>query len=214
MVTYTELQQTLRDYLETPDEARFEANIDRFIRQAEERIYYLVQLPFFRRNVTGTLNTDNPYLLQPTDFKFAYSLCAGTGAAKRFLISKDVNFMREAFPDATVTGLPRYYALFDETSFIVGPTPDQDYPAELHYSHEPESIVDASSGTTWLGDNAEDAMIYGSLVEAYTFLKGDEDLMTAYSERFGVAVRRLKNLGEAHNRRDAYRSGEIRREVS
>lgn len=210
----TELRQLLRDYLETPDEPRFEANVDRFIREAEERIYYLVQLPLFRRNVEGTVNADNRYLLMPTDFKFAYSLCVGAGAAKRFLLDKDVNFMREAFPDPAATGLPRFYAIFDETSFILGPTPDQSYPSELHYSYEPTSIVDAVGGTTWLGDNAEDALLYGSLVEAYTFLKGEEDMMANYNERFGAAVRRLKNLGEAHNRRDTYRSGQIRREVS
>lgn len=213
MVSFTELKQLLRDYIEVPDEPSFENNIDRFIRQSEERIYYLVQLPFFRRNVEGTTNASNRYLLMPTDFKFAYSLCVGSGADKRFLINKDVNFMREAFPDQTVTGFPRYYAIFDETSFILGPTPDQSYPSELHYSHEPQSIVDAAGGTTWLGDNAEDALLYGALIEAYTFLKGEAELMANYNERFGVAVRRLKNLGEAHNRRDAYRSGEIRRAV-
>lgn len=212
-MTRDELRQLLRDYLEVPDEPSFESNIDRFIRQSEERIYYLVQLPFFRRNVEGTTNANNRYLLMPEGFKFAYSLCVGSGADKRFLINKDVNFMREAFPDPTSLGFPRYYAIFDETSFILGPTPDQSYPSELHYNYEPQSLVDDPDGVTWLSDNAEDALLYGALVEAYTFLKGEAELMANYNERFGVAIRRLKNLGEAHDRRDAYRSGEIRREV-
>ena len=146
---------------------------------------------------------------QPTDFLASLSLAVTSGNDRFYLLPKDVNFINEAFPDSTETGLPKYYAIFDDDFFIVGPTPNSNYSSELHYSYQPESITVSSDGTSWLGTNAEDALLYGSLLEAYTFMKGESDIISNYATRFEQSVQRLKNLGEGKNRKDQYRGGAL-----
>ena len=200
------------------------AQINRFIEQAEQRIYNSVQFPSLRKNVTGTITSSNKYLSCPEDFLAPYSLAIYPygGGDFTFLLNKDVNFMREAYPGPTSTGIPKYYALFgptvssgaisNELSFILGPTPDATYSAELHYYYYPESITTA--GTTWLGDNFDTALLYGCLVEAYTFMKGEPDLVTLYKQKYVEAIALAKRLGDGMERQDAYRSGQLRVEVS
>ena len=201
------------------------AQINRFIQQAEQRIYNSVQFPSLRKNVTGTITASNKYLSCPDDFLAPYSLAVFSGSGPyTFLLNKDVNFMREAYPTPTDTGTPKYYALFgptiassvvtNELSFILGPTPDATYSAELHYYYYPESITVASSGQTWLGDNFDTVLLYGSLVEAYTFMKGEPDLVALYKQKYVEALALAKRLGDGMERQDAYRSGQLRVEVS
>jgi hypothetical protein len=206
--TYTTLKQTIQDYLETT-ETTFVSNLPNIITQAEERILKEVQLPDFRKNVTGSLSSDNEYLSTPTDYLAIYSL-AVDNSGYEYLLNKDVNFIREAYPVSTVTGVPKYYAIFNETTVIVAPTPSSSFNVELHYFYRPESITVAASGTSWLGDNAENALLYGSLVESYTFLKGDADLLQLYMSQYADAVSRLKTLGEGYGTTDSYRSGAVR----
>jgi hypothetical protein len=206
--TYTTLKQTIQDYLETT-ETTFVSNLPNIITQAEERILKEVQLPDFRKNVTGSLSSDNEYLSTPTDYLAIYSL-AVDNSGYEYLLNKDVNFIREAYPVSTVTGVPKYYALFNESTIIVAPTPSSSFDVELHYFYRPESITVAASGTSWLGDNAENALLYGSLVESYTFLKGDADLLQLYKVQYDEAVNRLKTLGEGYGTTDSYRSGAVR----
>jgi hypothetical protein len=195
------------------------AQINRFITQAEQRIYNTVQFPSLRKNVTGTITANNKYLSCPDDFLSSYSLAIFSGSgAYTFLLNKDVNFMREAYPTPTDTGTPKYYALFgptvsgstisNELSFILGPTPDATYSAELHYYYYPESITTAL--TTWLGDNFDTVLLYGSLVEAYTFMKGEPDLIGLYDGKYKEALALAKRLGDGLERQDAYRSGQYR----
>lgn len=196
-------------------------DIDVFIKQAEQRIYNTVQVQNLRKNVTGSTTANNKYLQCPTDFLSAYSLAAidpATGAYT-FLLNKDVNFIREAYPKPTSTGAPKFYAIFGprsdnetELTFILGPTPDAAYSTELHYFYYPESIVTAS--TTWLGDNFDSALLYGTLVEAYTYMKGEQDMVTLYSDRYVQAIALLKNLGDGKQRQDAYRDGQVRTRVA
>ena len=200
------------------------AQINRFIEQAEQRIYNSVQFPSLRKNVTGTITSSNKYLSCPEDFLAPYSLAVYPygGGDYIFLLNKDVNFIREAYPGPTSTGTPKYYALFgptvsggaisNELSFILGPTPDATYSAELHYYYYPESITTA--GTTWLGDNFDTALLYGCLVEAYTFMKGEPDLVALYKQKYVEAIALAKRLGDGMERQDAYRSGQLRVEVS
>ena len=200
--------------------------IDRFIEQAEQRIYNSVQFPSLRKNVTGTITPSNKYLSCPDDFLAPYSLAVYPygGGNYTYLLNKDVNFMREAYPNPTSTGIPKYYALFgptvsgatisNELSFILGPTPDVAYSAELHSYYYPESITTATSGQTWLGDNFDTVLLYGSLVEAYTFMKGEPDLVALYNKKYTEALALAKRLGDGMERQDAYRSGQLRVEVS
>jgi len=194
------------------------AQINRFIQQAEQRIYNSVQFPSLRKNVTGTITANNKYLSCPDDFLSSYSLAIFSGSgAYTFLLNKDVNFMREAYPTPTDTGTPKYYALFgptvsgstisNELSFILGPTPDATYSAELHYYY-PESITTAL--TTWLGDNFDTVLLYGSLIEAYTFMKGESDMIGLYEGKYKEALALAKRLGDGLERSDAYRSGQYR----
>ena len=195
-----------------------------FITQAEKRIYNAVQIPALRKNVTGITTASNKYLACPDDFLSSYSLAAidPTTGSYTFLLNKDVNFIREAYPKPTTTGSPKYYALFGpavassvittELTFIIGPTPDAAYSMELHYYYYPESIVTAS--TTWLGDNFDSALLYGTLVEAYTYMKGEQDMVTLYSDRYVQAIALLKNLGDGKQRQDAYRDGQVRTRVA
>jgi len=191
-----------------------------FITQAEKRIYNAVQIPALRKNVTGVTTASNKYLAWPDDYLSSYSLAAinPTTGAYTYLLNKDVNFIREAYPKPTSTGSPKYYALFGpavvssvitvELSFIIGPTPDAAYSMELHYYYYPESIT--SAGSTWLGDNYDPVLLYGTLVEAYTYMKGEQDMVLLYNTKFGEALVQLKRLGDGLERQDAYRSGQAR----
>ena len=186
------------------------------ITQAEQRIYNTVQLPDLRRNVTGVTSANVAYLSCPGDFLASYSLAViDTDGSYSYLLNKDVNFIREAYVKPTDTGLPKFYAIFGpqsadqkELSFILGPTPDKNYDVELHYFFYPESIVTA--GSTWLGDNFDSALLWGTIVEAYVYLKGEPDLIATYQKRYDDSLALLKQLGDAKDRRDAYRSGQVR----
>ena len=203
--TYTTLSQAIQDFVES-DETTFVANLPIIIRQTEDRILKSVQLPDFRRNVVGTMTPSNKYLAIPTDFLAPYSLALeDSGNDQEFLLFKEVDFIRAAYPDPAVEGMPKYYAIFQDDYFLLGPTPDDNYPVELHYFYRPDSIVDAA--TSWLGTHAESALLYGCLLQAYTFLKGDSDLMGLYKEHYQEAMGQLKLLGEGRNSTDAYRIG-------
>jgi hypothetical protein len=200
--------------------------IDTFIQQAEQRIYNSVQFPSIRKNVTGTTYASNPYLSSPIDFLAVYSLAVIDDSGNyEYLLNKDVNFLRAAYPNPNSTGIPKYYALFgptttnatppaitNELSFMLAPTPDDSYSVELHYYYYPESIVTA--GTTWLGDNFDSALLYGSLIEAYTYMKGEADVIAGYNKRYEEAMILAKRLGDGMERRDAYRSGQVRMSVN
>jgi len=200
--------------------------INRFIQQAEQRIYNSVQFPSLRKNVTGVTSSGNKYLSCPGDFLATYSLAViDADDSYEYLLNKDVNFIRQAYPKATDTALPKYYALFgptttsgatpvitNELSFILGPTPDAVYDVELHYYYYPESITTAN--TTWLGDNFDSVLLYGSLVEAYTFMKGEADIIAGYDMKYKEALALAKRLGDGMERQDAYRSGQYRQAVT
>jgi len=194
--------------------------INTFIMQAEERIYNTVQIPSLRKNVTGNCSSTSKYLACPNDYLSTYSLAIiNTDGTYEYLLNKDVNFIRQSYPDPTATGLPRYYALFgsrlndpNELTFILGPTPDSNYGAELHYFYYPESIVTA--GTSWLGDNYSPVLLYGSLVEAYTYMKGEVDMLQAYQAKYNEALQQLNRLGTGLERGDAYRDGQAKIRVN
>jgi len=218
-MNYTQLVAEIQSYTEN----QFATDdINTFIKQAEQRIYNTIQFPSLRKNVTGATYGNNKYLSAPNDFLSVFSMAVvdGTGAYS-YLLNKDVNFIRAAFPNPSDTGLPEYYALFgptttnaatpvitNELSFILGPTPDNAYTIELHYYYYPESIVTAS--TTWLGDNYDPALLYGTLVEAYTYMKGEADMIGLYDGKYKEAMGQLKRLGDGLERQDAYRSGQAR----
>lgn len=213
--TLADLEADVQSYTQY-DDPDFVAMIPTFIQQAEERIWYFVQLPFFRKNVTGSFSAGNKYLQLPDDFLAPASLAVIVLNEYTYLLNKDVNYMREVYPDPTVTGVPRYYALFsadaDDTTIIVAPTPTQSYAAELHYFYKPASLTaGAPSGTTWLSEHAYDALLYGTLSEAANWMKrtsGIDGMADAYDQRFLLAVQGLQNLGEARDRKDVYRGGE------
>ncbi len=212
---YTQLRQAIIDYTET-DEALFVASIPTFVEQAEERIYNTVQIPALRRNVMGSTTASNKYLACPNDFLSVYSIAAIDATGRyEYLLNKDVNFIRQAYPNPTSTGIPRYYALFGprssvstELSFILGPTPDAAYNVEMHYFYYPESIVTA--GTSWLGDNYSPVLLYGALREAYLFQKGEQDLIQNVEAKYNEAMAQLKRLGDGLERGDAYRDGQTK----
>jgi hypothetical protein len=209
-MTYSELKSLIQDYLQN-SEATFVADLPNIIKQAEERILKSVQLPVFRKNVSGTFTSGNQYLSTPTDFLDNFSLSFTSSGSQTFLLFKDVNFIREAYPDSSTTGSPKHYALFDDTTFIVGPTPDSGYSVELHYFYRPNSItVGADSGTTWLSTNAENALLYASLLEGYIYMKGEADLISVYNDRYIQAMQRLKNLAEGENTTDDFRDDVLR----
>ena len=209
-MTYSELKSLIQNYLQNT-ETTFVSDLPNLIKQAEERILKTVNLPVFKKNVSGTLTTGNQYLSTPSDFLDNFSLSFTDTSAQTFLLYKDVNFIREAYPNATTTGTPKHYALFDDTTFIVGPTPSSDFVVELHYFYRPLSITaGADSGTTWLSTNAINALLYGTLLESYVYMKGEPDLMTQYERRFLEALARLKNLGEGDNTVDTYRDDVVR----
>jgi len=218
-MNYTALSNAIQAYTENT-EADFIAEIPVFVQQAEQRIYNSMQFPSIRKNVTGSTSANNKYLGCPNDFLAVYSVAIIDGdGSYEYLLNKDVNFIRQAYPIPTDTGLPRYYALFgsqsndvNELTFILGPTPDATYGVELHYYYYPESIVTA--GTTWLGDNFDSVLLYGSLVEAYTYMKGEQDMMTLYNQKFMEALALAKRLADGMERQDAYRSGQFRQKVT
>ena len=214
-MNYTALSQAIIDYCNNT-ESSFVSNIPMFVQQAEQRIYNQIQFPSLRKNVTGNTTASNKYLACPADFLAPYSMAVidDTGSYT-YLLNKDVNYIREAYPTPADTGLPQHYALFgprstdpNELTFILGPTPDDVYSVELHYFYYPESITTA--GTSWLGDNFDSVLLYGSLVEAYTYMKGEQDMMTLYDGKYKEAVALAKRLGDGLERRDAYRSGQAR----
>jgi hypothetical protein len=226
-MNYTELYNTIQSYTENqfPDvylasgsTVSATTQINTFITQAEQRIYNSVQFPSLRRNVTGFTTTNNKYLACPADFLASYSLAViAADGSYEYLLNKDVNFIRQAYPQPTDTAIPKYYALFgpsysnsDELSFILGPTPDASYNMELHYFFYPESITVTADGRTWLGDNFDTVLLYGSLVEAYTFMKGESDMIALYNQKYMEALTLAKRLGDGLERSDAYRSGQFR----
>ena len=219
-MNYTALSNAIQAYTENT-EADFVANIPVFVEQAEQRIYNSMQFPSIRKNVTGLVSPSTPYLGCPSDFLAVYSMAVidGTGAYE-YLLNKDVNFIRQAYPVPTDTGIPRYYALFGpqsgdaaELTFMLGPTPDTAYTVELHYYNYPTSITVAPF-TSWLGDNFDSVLLYGSLVEAYTYMKGEQDMMTLYNQKFMEALALAKRLADGMERQDAYRSGQFRQKVT
>jgi len=205
--TFTTLKTAIQDYTQNT-ETTFVTNLPTLIVQAENRIIKSVELPNFRKNVTGTLTSGNPYLSTPSDYLYPFSLAVLDSSNNYdYLLNKDVSFIREAYPTASTTGSPKFYAQFDDDTFIVAPAPDANLTVELHYFYIPESITVASSGTSWLGTNATEALLYSSLVEAYTFMKGEPDILSGYENRFKEALGRLTLESDGYNRRDAYRDG-------
>lgn len=216
-MNYTQLKEQIQNYVES---SFTDAQLDTFIQNAEERIYNSVQLPALRKNVTGTISPLNKYLACPDDFLAVFSIAViDENGDYNYLLNKDVNFIRESYPSSSYYGKPRYYALFgprsdnfDELTFILGPTPDTTYTAELHYFFYPPSITTA--GTSWLGDNFESVLLYGSILEAYTYLKGEADIMANYRQRYDEAMMLLIQLGDGKEKQDAYRSGSARVQVT
>ena len=215
-MTYAELVIAVSDYCENTFPT---VDMNIMIEQAEQRIYNTVQISNLRKNVTGTVTSGNKYLSAPDDFLSTYSLAVySTNGDYLYLLNKDVNFIRDAYPNPTDTGKPKHYAIFGpqsadvkELTFILGPTPDATYSAELHYYYYPESIVTA--GQTWLGDNFDSALLNGTMLEAIAYMKGEPDLVTLYKERYESAIFLLKNLGDGKQRMDAYRDGQVRNPV-
>mgnify|MGYP003138144546 FL=1 len=205
--TFTTLKTAIQDYTQNT-ESTFVTNLPTLIVQAENRIIKSVELPNFRQNVTGTLTSGNPYLSTPSDYLYPFSLAVLDSSNNYdYLLNKDVSFIREAYPTASTTGSPKFYAQFDDDTFIVAPTPDANLTVELHYFYIPQSITVASSGESWLGTNATEALLYASLVEAYTFMKGEPDIMANYEKRFQEALQRLTLESDGYNRKDAFRDG-------
>ena len=204
--TNTTLTQAIKDYTKNT-ETTFVSNIPNFIKNAEERILKLVELEYFRKNVTGTISSGNKFLAVPDDYLGSISLSVINSNNHEFLLFKDVNFVQEFNPNPATTGVPRYYAYFDVDNFIISPTPNANYSAELHYYYRPQSITATSDGTSWLGTNAPDTLLFGSLYEAYIFMKGEQEFLNLYNGRFVEAMSRLKNYGEATENTDAFRTG-------
>lgn len=205
-MNYTQLVTEIKSYVENDFVTD---DINTFIRQAEQRVYNSVQLPAIRKNVIGNMTAGNKYLCLPPDWLATFSLAViDTDGQFSYLLNKDVNFIRAAYPQPTDQGIPEYYAIFDANTAILGPTPDLSYSIELHYYYYPESIVTA--GSSWLGNNFDSVLLYGSLLEAYVFMKGEEDVLAQYQKRYEEALSLLKMLGDGKDRQDAYRSGQVR----
>lgn len=218
-MNYSELVQAIQDYTEN-NETTFVNSIPMFVRQAEQLVHRTVMIPELRKNVTATTSTGSPYIARPADFLAPFSFAVVDASSNyTFLIDKDVNFMREAYPNQSTGGLPKYYAEFDGDTvsnnspghFILGPTPDAAYTVQLHYYYDPPSIV--TSSTSWLGNNAEEALLFGSLLNAYVFMKGEADIMSQYQQEYERAMQRLSVLGDGRLKRDSYRDGEPRLEL-
>jgi hypothetical protein len=205
--TYTQLKTAIQDFTEN-SETSFVTNLPVFIRGAEDRIFTLVDLELFRKNATSQTTIGDPYISVPADYRASFSFQITSANYKNFLLNKDVNFVQQYTNDAGANTAPKYYGIFDVNNFILGPTPNQVYDVELHYYYRPTSITaEAESGTTWLSENAPNSLLYGSLVEAYTYMKGEQDLMQLYEQRFVQEIQRLKDLAEARENSDAYRRG-------
>ena len=205
--TFAQLKTAIQEYTENT-ETTFVTNVDDFIRSAEDRIFYLVDLEYFRKNATSAVSQNDPFLSLPTDFLASFSLSITNSSSKEFLLQKDVNFIQEYNPNSATTGTPKYYARFDVDNIILAPTPDSNYVCEFHYFYRPASLTaGADSGTTWLSTNAPNALLYGSLYEAYIYMKGEPDMLQLYDKQFTEALSRLKDLAEARENADAYRRG-------
>lgn len=205
--TYAQLKTAIQEYTENTETA-FVSNLDDFIRSAEDRVFYLVDLEYFRKNATSAVTQNDPFLSLPTDFLASFSLSITNSSSKEFLLQKDVNFIQEYNPNSATTGTPKYYARFDVDNLILAPTPDSNYVCEFHYFYRPASLTaGADSGTTWLSTNAPNALLYGSLYEAYVYMKGEPDMLQLYDKQFSEALSRLKDLAEARENADAYRRG-------
>lgn len=208
-MNYTQLSAAVIAY--TEDQNFLSSDIDTFIKQAEQRVYNSINLLPLRKNVTGQLTTANKYLTVPDDFLAVYnlSLILPTGDYA-YLLDKDVSYIREAYPSSSGVGQPTHYALFDEDTVLFGPTPDAAYQVEMHYFYYPESITTVVGGETWLGNNFDSVLLYGALIEAYTFMKGEKELMEQYQRQYDTALALLKQLGDGKNRQDTYRTGQVR----
>jgi hypothetical protein len=208
-MNYSQLSTLIQDYCESTEQS-FVANIPTFVQLAEERIYNTVQIPAIRKNVTGDTTSGNQYLTLPSDWLSTFSIAAidGVTGEYEYLLNKDVNFIRASYPFPATSGKPKYYAIFDDTTLLLGPTPNATYTMELHYYYYPASIVDV--GTSWLGNNFENVLLYGAIREAYTYLKGEQDTMQYYESKYAEALAQLKRLGDGLDRQDAYRSGQAR----
>lgn len=211
--TFTTLKQAIQDYTENT-ETTFVNNLSRFILQAEERMYRSISVPDLRKVVTASLVASQRFLSKPSDFLNTYSIAVvQSDNSYKFLLEKDPSFIREAYPTTATTGVPEYYANHSSTEFILAPTPSSTLTVQLHYAYDPESITVASSGTSWLGDNAEAALLYASLIEAYIFMKGDADILQMYENKYQDSISQLSNLVEGRLKRDSYRDGEPRIEM-
>lgn len=205
--TYAQLKTAIQDFSENT-ESSFVTNLPVFIRGAEERIFKLVDLENFRKNSTATMTSGNQYLAMPTDFLAAFSLSITNASSKEFLLIKDVNFLQEYWPTVASTGVPKFYAVFDDSTFLIAPTPNANFAVEMHYYYRPASLTaGADGGTTWLSTNGPNALLYASLVEAYIYMKGDAQLLATYEKRFEESLMRLKTFAEARENTDAYRKG-------
>ena len=203
--TYATLKTAIQDYTDN-SETTFVANLPNFVKAAEDRIFESVDLELFRKNVTSSFSASDQYLTIPSDLLAVFSFQITTSGSENFLLQKDVNFLREYTPNASTTGVPKYYAVFSTEHFLIAPTPDDNYTVELHYYYRPTSLVDTAT-TTWMSANAPNVLLYGSLFEAYTFMKGEQDVIALYEKRFMDGLSRLKDLGEARENHDAYRRG-------
>lgn len=208
-MNYAELKTNIQDICE---QTFTDAQLAMFTEQAEQKIYATVELPALRKNQTGSMTSGNKYLTMPTNMLYVYSLAVINNGSYGYLLNKDVNFIREAYPDPTSTGLPKHYAIFDQNTFILGPTPNSNYSAEIHFGYYPESIVTA--GTTWLGTEFDSALLNGALVEAIRFQKGEPDLVAYYEKLYVQAMALLKNLGDGKLRQDMYRDGQVKVKVA
>ncbi len=210
--TYSGLKTAIQDYTEN-EETSFVSHLNDFIELTEERILKTVQLDLFKKNVSGTFTSSNQYLTAPTDYLAPFSLSATSSSNKIFLDYKDATFIQTVNPNSSTTGTPKYYGIYDVDTFIIAPTPDSSYAAELHYFFRPASLTAAGdSGTTWLSENAKFCLLYGCLVEAYTYMKGEADILAEYNKRFSEAVIALKMFGEAKEPQDIYRTGQVIRQ--
>jgi len=205
--TYAQLKTAIQDFCENT-ETSFVTNLPLFIRAAEDRIFQSVDLSYFKKNASSSLSQDDPYLSVPSDFLTPFSLHITTANYKDFLLLKEVNFVQSYTLDSDSTGTPKYYAIYDVDNLIVSPTPDQNYTIELHYYYRPASLTAGSdSGTTWISENASNVLLYGALYEAYTYMKGEPDVLANYEKRFVENLTRLKDLAEAREEQDAFRAG-------
>jgi len=208
--TLTTLTDSIKEWTQN-DETTFVAEIPFFIKNAEERIFKVVDLEYFRKNATGTMTSGNKFLQKPSDWLGNFSLSFVNSSSENvFLLQKDVNYLQEFHPNPSTTGIPRFYASFDVNNFIIAPTPSSNFTVEVHYYYRPASLTTDDSGSTWISTNAPDALLYATLIEAYTFMKGENDLLQLYTARFTEAISRLKIYAEAKENTDAYREGLVR----